>query len=136
MRLRVAHLVADCSEDLADPQVVAGVDVGQLGGVVAAASPPGDVAEVGAVVDAVVVERREQVLLQGIPQSQFDGHATVEPPEDVEGIGPFGRGCQTEQMRRPEVVEQRRVGGRGGVVELVDDHHVELLGVERFEVTG
>ena len=132
--LRVAHLLPHRADHLADPEVVGRVDVGQLGRVVAATPPPTDVSQVGAVVDPVVVERRQQVLFERVPQAQLDGDAAAEPAQDVEPVGPLRRRRQAQQVHRAHVVEQRRVGGRSGVVELVDDHHVEVLGIERPQV--
>ena len=47
--------------------------------VVAAAAPPRDVAQVQAVVDAVVDEGRQAVLIDRIPQAQLGRDAIVEP---------------------------------------------------------
>ena len=51
-------------------------------------------------------------------------------------VGPLrGRG-QPEQDARLQVLEQPCVGRRLGVVELVDDHHVERVRVELVEAAG
>ena len=86
--------------------------------------------------DAEVVERREQALLERVPQPQLDRDAVAEPAQHVEAVGSFGGGGEAEQVLRAEVVEQRLVAGGGGVVELVDDDDVELFGVERGDVVG
>ena len=132
----VADLVSDGGDHLGGPDVVAGVDVGQFRDVVPLATPPRDTGQVGGVVDAEVVERREQALLECVPETQLDGDAVAEPAQHVESVGSFGGGGEAEQVLRAEVVEQGLVAGGGGVVELVDDDDVELFGVERCRFVG
>jgi hypothetical protein len=130
----VLDLVLHRLEDKPDAVVIAGVDVGQLGGVVPAAALPPQLVERDVVVDAEVLERRKQVLLECLPQSQLDGGASAEPGADVGAVGPLGRRREPEQDGRLEVFEQSSVGARLGVVELVDDDDVEVTGIELGEV--
>ena len=94
-----------------------------------AAAAPRDLAEVGAVGDAEVLERHEEALIDGLPEPQLDGDAMVEPLGDVLAVETLGRRGEAEQLLRREVVEQPVVGRRRRVVELVDDDDVE--GVRR-----
>ena len=48
--------------------------------------------------------------------------------QNIEAVGPLGRGGQTEQNAGPDVVEEPLVARRGGVVELVDDNVVVAIG--------
>ena len=74
-----------------------------------------------------VLERRQQLPLQRLPQAQLHGGAAVEPPPDVAAVGPFGRRGEPEQYARTQALQQPGVRRRFRVVELVDDHHVERL---------
>ncbi len=73
-------------------------------------------------------ERRQLLLVDGVPEAQLGGDAVVEPVEDGQAVAALGGGGEAEQLDGGEVVEQRLVRGGGGVVELVDDHHVEVIG--------
>ena len=115
-------------DDEASPGVGAGVGVAERLDVVAPASPPRDVAQVEAVVDAEVEERRQVLLVDGVPQAQLGGDAVVEPVEDRQAVAALGGGGEAEQLDGGEVVEHRLVGRGGGVVELVDDDDVEVIG--------
>lgn len=95
-----------------------------------AAPCPLQLGEVDVVRDPEVLERGEQLLVQRVPEPHLEGISIPEEPLDVVAVGPLGGGGQPEQDRRVEVVDQGLVGGRGGVVELVDDHHGEPLGIE------
>lgn len=121
-------------DDEASPGVGARVGGAEGVDVVAPASLPGDVAQVEAVVDAEVHEGRQLLLVDGVPQAQLGGDAVVEPVEDGQAVAPLGGGGEAEQLDGGEVVEHLRVRGGGGVVELVDDHHVEVIGREVGEV--
>lgn len=69
-----------------------GVDVGKLGGVVAA-SRPADLAEVGRVVDAEILEGTEEFPVDGIGQADFHGNASVKVRQDAFSIHSF-RSCR------------------------------------------
>jgi hypothetical protein len=71
--------------------------------------------------DGEVVERGQQVRLEGIPQAQLRSGAPVEEGPHVEAVPTFRGGRQPEQLTRVEVVEDAPVGFRLRVVELVDD---------------
>ena len=120
-------VLGDLLHDEPSPRVGAGVGVAQRVDVVAAATPPRDVAQVEAVVDAEVQERRQVLLVDGVPEPKLGGDAIVEPVQDRQPVAAF-RGCgQAEQLDGREVVEDPLVRRRGGVVELVDDHDVEVI---------
>ena len=67
------------------------------------------------------------LLIDRVPQPQLGGDAIVEPVQDGQPVASFRRGGQPEQLDGRHVVEDPLVGGRGGVVELVDDHDVEVV---------
>lgn len=69
--------------------VVAGLDVGELTGVVSLAAAPADLALVGAVADAEILERGQQPALQRLPQVQLYGDPATEPVFDVLAVGAF-----------------------------------------------
>ncbi len=121
-------VLGDLLDDEAGPGVGAGVGVAQGLDVVAAPSTPRDVAEVEAVVDAEVQERREVLLVDRVPQAQLGRDAVVEPVQDREAVAAFRCGGEAEQLDGSEVVEDPVVRGGGGVMELVDDHDVEVVG--------
>ena len=121
-------VLGDLLHDEAGPGVGAGVAVAERLDVVAPAAPPRDVAEVEAVVDAEVEERREVLLVDRVPEPQLGGDAIVEPVQDRQPVAALGRGGEAEQLDGVEVVEHPLVRRGGGVVELVDDHDVEVIG--------
>ena len=120
-------------KDEASPGPVAGVDVGQGRFVVAVSAAPWDVAQVDAVVDAVIGERRESMLFDRVPQAKLGGDAVAEPVQDRQAIGTFRRRGQSEQFPRRELVHDDAVRRCRGVVELVDDDHVEVVGRQMLE---
>ena len=123
----VGHLL----HDQAGPGVGAGVGGAQRLDVVAAAPPPRDVPEVEPIVDAEVEEGREVLLVDRVPQPQLGGDAIVEPVQDRQAVAALGCRGQAEQLDRVDVVEQPAVRRRSGVVELVDDDDVEVVGRQR-----
>src|SRR5207253_789807 len=76
---RRLDLVHDRLQDEPNSVAVTGVDVGQLVYVVAATALPLEPIEGDVVMDAEVLERREQALVERLPQPQLDGSAAVEP---------------------------------------------------------
>ncbi len=125
-RIQVGDLVCQFAQDQAQAGVVGGVEVGEgLGGVAVAA--PFDPRQVGAVVEAEVVEGAEQALLQGAPEAQLGGDAAVKPMEDVLAAGALGGGGEAQQQNGRQVAQPALVAGGGGVVELIDDHHGERV---------
>src|SRR3546814_9149675 len=65
-----------------------------------------------------------------MPQAHVERRAPVGPFPDVKPVGALRCGRQRQQHVRLEVVKYRSIGGRFGVVELVDDHHVERGRIE------
>jgi hypothetical protein len=131
----VGDLVDGLADDLARPCVIARIDVVEGRGVVRAAAPL-DPPQVDVVVNAEVVERDEQVGAQRVPQPQLVGAASAELLPDVRAVAALGRGGETEQLARGQVVEQATVGRRLGVVKLVDDHHVEVVARDLLDAVG
>ena len=98
----------------------------ESGDVVSLPAAPRDVAQVEPVVNAEVRERREVLLVDGVPQPQLGGDPAVEVTRARRGrrlarASPSGRAA-----RSARVVEQRLVRRRRCVVELVHDHDVEV----------
>jgi hypothetical protein len=115
--------------------VVGGEEIRQSVHVVAAAANPVDVAQIEAVVDAVVGEGREVALVDGVPDSELCGDAVVEPVEDREAVASFGSGGEAQELGGLHVVEEGAVRGGFGVMELVHDHDVEVAWVEVIEAS-
>lgn len=82
-----------------------GVDVGKLGGIVAA-SRPTDLAEVGRVVDAEILEGTEEFPVNGIGQADFHGNASVEVRQDALSIHSFRCRGHAEKNLRLIVAEE------------------------------
>ena len=80
--------------------------------------------------DAEVRKRRQTLLVYGVPQSQLRRDPSVEPLEDWQTVAAFRRGRQTEQFNRSDVFEQPPVRIGGCVMKLINDHHVEVIGLE------
>ena len=76
------------------------------------------------------------LLVDGVPEAQLGGDAIVEPVQDRQTVAALRCGGEAEQLDGGEVVEDAFVRGRGGVVELVDDDDVEVIGRQRGEVAG
>ena len=83
----IVDAAAQLLHHLPRPGVVRREQVRQALDVVAAAAAPGDLAQIEAVVDAVVDERRRAVLVDGVPEPQLGGDPVVEPVEQA------GRRC-------------------------------------------
>jgi hypothetical protein len=125
----VGDLVADLAQHDPGAGVVAGVDAVEAGDVVGPALPL-DPGQVGAVGDAEVVERAEQVGVEGVPESELGSGPAAEEGPDVDAVAALGGGGEPEQLAGLEAVQQPAVGRGLGVVELVDDDDVEGGGVE------
>ena len=50
--------------------------------------------------DAEVQERREALLVDGVPEPQLGGDAIVEPVQDRQAVAALGRGGEAEQLDR------------------------------------
>ena len=71
--------------------------------------------------------------LASIAQREGDALAGVAEAEQVGAVHALGGGGEAQQEPWGEVGDDPAVGGGGGVVELVDDHVVELGGGELVE---
>lgn len=95
-------MLGDLLDHEASPCVGAGVGVAERVDVVTASPAPRDLAQVEAIVDAEIQERREMLLIDGVPETEFGGDAIVEPLEDRQAVAAFRCGGQTEQLDRGE----------------------------------
>ena len=130
MRRRIGDLPPDLLHYQMDPRVISREDAFEGGDVVSLATAPWDAAQVEPVVNAEVRERREVLLIDCIPDPQLGGDSAVEVTEHVQPVCTLGRRRQAKQFDRLYMVEQRLVGRRGGVVELVHDYDVEVRRVD------
>jgi len=115
-------------EDHPSPRVVRCEETGQLVHVISPAPNKRHTSQVQAVGDAVVREWAQTVLVDRVPQPKLGSDATVEPVEHVLTVGALWRGCESEQLRGANMIEQPAIGGGFSVMELVHDHHVEVAG--------
>ncbi len=131
-RAGVEQDALELAEQADNTGVVAGVETVQVFGAIPAASPL-ERREIDVVVDAEVLEGREMVILDRLPQAQLGSGPTPEPPRDVLSVHALGRRGQPEQLIGLEVLEQRPVARRRRVVDLVDDHDVVGVRGERLD---
>jgi hypothetical protein len=73
------------------------------------------------------MERTEELAVQRLPEADLGSDPPVEPFEDALPIRALGRGCQTEEFTGGEAQEQFLVGRRCRVMELIDDHNLEVV---------
>ena len=118
------------------PGVGTGVHVAQRLDVITLAPTPRNLGQVESVVDAVVHERAQPLLVDGIPEPKFGGDAVVEPMQDRQIIAAFGSRCQPQEFAGLDVVEQPPIRRGRGMVELIDDDDVEVIGREVLQVAG
>ena len=83
--------------------------------------------------DAVVGEGRQVLLVDRVPEPKLGGDSPVEVSEDVKPVASFRRRRKPEQLRRLQMFEKCPVRRCRGVVELVDDHDVEVPWVDRLD---
>ena len=126
----VPDVPAKLLDDLANPHVISRVDVRERSDVVSGASTERHFPQVETIVDPVVGERHEVLLVDGVPDPELGGDASVEEVLDGEPVGSFRCGRQAEQFPRLESFEECPIGRRGGVVELVDHDDVEVARVD------
>jgi hypothetical protein len=131
-RAQVGDAARELRHHEARPRLVAGVEPGQRRGVVASASPA-HAPQVGAVGQAVVLERREELLRQRVGQAQLGGDAIVEVRQQRLPVAALGGGGEAEQQLRAQRPQDRLVRGRGQVMALIDHHVSEVLGAELVE---
>jgi hypothetical protein len=93
---------------------------------------PGHFREVGIVVAGVILERAQQLLVEGVPESEFDGGRAIRPvveiTQDRLAVTAFGSRCQAKENVRPN-------GGHQGLetigrqaVALIHHHDVPVVG--------
>lgn len=92
----IADLSAELLHDLHEPRIVARVDVLELAIVVTAAGPC-HVRDVDVVVDAEIVERREQAAIESFPEPELDRDPVIEPLQDRFAVRSLRRRGETEE---------------------------------------
>ena len=97
-------------------------------------SPPGNVAKVHAVIDPVIDERREVMLVDGVPQAKFRRYPIAEVFQDRQAVASLGCSCQPHQLGRLHMLEQAHVGRGGRVMKLVHDDDVEVFWIQMREI--
>jgi hypothetical protein len=84
------------------PQAGADIEALELDEVIAASSPR-DLVQIDCVAMPVVLERGQELLVEGVPEADLRGSAAVEPAPDVPSVGTLGRGGQPEEETRLQV---------------------------------
>ena len=130
---RIARLATKLFDHTSRPGMIGGEDIGQRRGIVANTSLPRNLSQIRAVVHAKVCERNEVPLIDGVPDSQLRCDLAPEVAEDVETIRPLGRRRQRQKLSRLDQVQKCLIRRRCRMVKLVDDHDIEVRGVERFQ---
>lgn len=77
-------------DDKTGPSIRTGVGVTQGINVIAAASTPRDLPKIESVVDAEVQERREILLVDGVPESKLGGDSVTEPMQYRQAVSVRG----------------------------------------------
>ncbi len=93
--------------------------------------PPGNRCEVDGVLDAVVLERNQELLRDAVQQVATEDEVVVAELEQRATIEAIGRRRQAEQKPGFKVREHLLVRRGSRVVELVDDDVVEVIRRER-----
>lgn len=88
-RVNVAHVPLGGAEHRTGPHVVGGVELLERVHVVAAGAEV-DGREVDVVVDAEVLKRHDQRLVDGVPEADLRGDAVIETPEYRLAVGALG----------------------------------------------
>ena len=124
-----AAVLPELLSDQLSPPVIACEQVVERRSVIPAPAPL-DRGEVGLVGEAVVLERRDELLLQRVPQPHLGGEHAVEVGKKRLAVGALGSGGQPEQDGRPKALEHLlvRIGRR--VVTLVDNDVLPVFGPE------
>src|SRR5438093_7325991 len=118
---------------MSGPGVIRGQKVREPLDVVPSTAPPWHLTQIKPVVDAVVHEWREPLLIDRIPKAQLGGNSIVEPVQQREAVASLRRRRETQKFGWLDVLEKRAIGRRGGVMEFIDDDHVEVTGFEGSE---
>ena len=116
-------------EHMSRPGVIRSQEVRECLDVVASTTPPWHLTQIEAVMDAVLHKGRQPVLIDRIPKAQLRGDSVVEPVQQWKAVTSLRRRRQSEQFRRLDVLEKRTIGRRGGVMEFINNDHVEVTGV-------
>ena len=128
--VRIGGLEAHLLDDPPRPRVIGSQDVGQRARVVSGAALPRHLRQIGPVVHTEVGERHQVLLVDRVPHSQFGCDTPVEVAQHVEPVGTLRGGGHPEQFAWRQVLQQHPVRRRRSVMELVDDHDVEVRRVE------
>jgi len=130
---RLGHALVHRMEDLHYAGVVAHVNRFEVRREVAAPLPL-ECRQAHVVGDAEVLERNQRPLVDRLPEPHLRSHPAVEPLKHAFAVGAFRSRRQADQEGRLEVLKQSAVGWRGCVVELVDDHDVEVRRLNFIEL--
>ncbi len=140
---RVAHRHAEGQSPRASkaPELLQGVSGPRPGGQgpgqfvhVEAVAPPGDVAVVHLVGDAVIVEGAQQAFADAVAHVAAEDQILAAQGEQVGSIGAVGGGRQTQQEAGLEPGQELPIGAGRRVMELVHHHVVEAVLGELLEV--
>ena len=124
VKLAVSDVLLHLLKDETGTEVVPGVDMRQLGDVVAVAAPF-HFRQIHVIRDAIIMERSEQSGVQGCRKTYFGRDVSVEENRDVLlFVCTFRRCCKTKQNVGLEVGHQLDVGWGHDVVNLVHNHIV------------
>ena len=129
-------MLGNLMHDQPRPRVGAGVQVAQRVDVIAAVASPRDLPQVEPIMNPEVQKRREVLLVDRFPESKFGSDAVVEPVQDWQPIAALRCRCESEELDRGDVIEDVLIQRCCGVMELVDDHHIEMVGRQRGEIAG
>lgn len=133
--VRSADRRIDRAQDRARAHVVCCVKGLETGNIVAP-SVEGNRGELRTVVDAEVLKRNNETLIERVPQSQLGSYATLEPRQNGFAVGAFRCCGQSEQDLRFEVIKNVIVRLRSRMMELVHDDHVVRIGLQRGETAA
>ena len=127
-------VLVDLLHHESSPSVGTRVRLTERSNVVPGAASPRNGPEVEAVVNAVVDEGRQVLLLDRIPQPQLGGNAVTKPVQHGQAVTALRRGRQAQQLPRFKMRKDTRVRRCSRMMELVDDHHIEMISGQRGEV--
>ena len=113
--------------------MIGGQDIRQGGRIVSSAALPRYFTQVRAVVDSEVRKRHEILLVNRVPNTEFGGNASVEVPKNVEAIGTLRRRGHSKKLSRRNALQEHLVRRSSSVMELVDDHDIEICRIDRFQ---
>ena len=116
-------------QDAVGARGVPGVDVAERGEVVAGPRPA-HVPQVHAVVDAVVLERHEELVVERVPQAKLGRDVAVEVGQQRLAVAALGGRREPDEDLRLQPRHDLLVRLRGHVMALVDDHVSEVARAE------